>query len=220
MDKHSFTGGPRGKPGTDCPGSIMEAVSHPAPRSKRRLMLVAGLSVAATVVAVVAGLSWYHTPRRLLVVEPGVLYRSALLQPHNLERVLDRYGIRTVVSLLPPNTPSLEEQLSQQAEICKKAGVRRIQIPMNGDTPPTSGQLAQWLELLDSDQEHPILVHCKDGAIRSGMMSAVYQIEYKGVGNREVLAQLPTFGHDLDVRRREPVRQFILDYTPRSQRKR
>lgn len=87
-------------------------------------------------------------------------------------------------------------------------------------TRPTAEQVAQWLKLLDGEQQWPILVHCKDGVVRSGVMAAVYETEYQGADNREVLSRLPMFGHDLHVPRREPVRQFILNYVPRGQKER
>lgn len=182
------------------------------------------LKIAVSVLAlaaVVAGTAiWYYKslPHRLQAVEPGVLYRSALLRPANLAKVLKENQIRTVVNLLPRDTAERTKELDTEARICRENDVAFVDIPMPAETPPTPAQLSQWLSMLDNKAEQPILVHCKHGTIRTGMMVAVYQIEYQKKKNGDVLEQLPMFGHDLYKPKRKPMREFILNYAPRSKR--
>jgi protein tyrosine/serine phosphatase len=171
------------------------------------------LFAAAVVIAVVAGgaIYWHQTALyHFATVESGVLYRSGLLETHQLERVLDSYGIRTVVSLI--DVRSHREQVARQARILRERGLSFEEIPMEPETPPSPEQLERWLSLLDDPERLPILVHCKHGVVRTGMMVAVYQLEAGATDNEAVLQDLPMFGHDLDRPHRAPMREFIRGY--------
>jgi protein tyrosine/serine phosphatase len=180
---------------------------------------IATIAVAALVLvgAVIGGLVWHHqaSPNHFLTVTPGVLYRSGLLRSQNLEYVFDKYGIKTVVNLIDPG-PKNAQQLGEEMRIAAERGVRFVDMPMVPETPPSDEQLASWLALIDDPNNHPVLVHCKHGVVRTGMMVAVYEVEYLDRENRDILEDIPMFGHDLYVPHRKPMRDFILGYTPRA----
>jgi protein tyrosine/serine phosphatase len=161
----------------------------------------------------VAGAEIYHHktgPRHFAVVEDGILYRSALLKPDNLKKVLDRYGIKTVVDLSADDVKKADRH-QVEARICREKGVSWLSIPMAADTPPTDTQVNQWLTLFTPLRFYPILVHCSQGVVRTGMMVAIYEMEIKGMNNQQVFSRLPTFGHDWHER----VKKFILNYAPK-----
>lgn len=180
---------------------------------------IATLAVVALVLigAVTGGLVWRHktSPNHFLTVTPGVLYRSGLLRSQNLAYVFDEYGIKTIVNLIDPG-PMNARQLEEEMRIAAERGVRFVDIPIEPETPPDEKQLARWLALIDDPANHPVLVHCKHGVVRTGMMVAAYEVEYLDRPNREVLEDLPMFGHELYVPHRKPMRDFILGYTPRA----
>jgi protein tyrosine phosphatase (PTP) superfamily phosphohydrolase (DUF442 family) len=180
---------------------------------------IATLAVAALVLvgAVAGGLVWHHkaSPNHFLTVTPGVLYRSGLLRSQNLEYVFDKYGIKTIVNLIDPG-PRNARQLEEEMRIAAEHGVRFVDMPIEPETPPDEDQLERWLALIDDASNHPVLVHCKHGVVRTGMMVAVYEVEYLDRPNPEVLEDLPMFGHELYVPHRKPMRDFILGYTPRA----
>jgi protein tyrosine phosphatase (PTP) superfamily phosphohydrolase (DUF442 family) len=164
------------------------------------------------------GLVWHHKtkPYHLRPVEPGVLYRSGVLKPHNLKKVVDKYGIRTIVVLrLSREGDPQPDWYNQEKEFCERNGLTFVHIPIRGNSPPTEEQLAQWLEVLDNPEYHPVLVHCAQGAIRTGIMTAIYEMEYRHRDNQKILDELDTFGHDLDVPKRKRMCEYILNYVPR-----
>lgn len=187
--------------------------------SQRRRIAVYVLSALTAGALLAVGLVWQHSrqPKHLLTVADGILYRSGLLRSENLEKVLDEYGIRTVVSLVNHDSDRAA-RVVEESRTCRERGIRFVDMPMNANSPPTPEQVAQWLALLDDEENWPILVHCRHGVVRTGMMVAVYEMEYEGKGNQQVLRELPRFGHDFDTPRSKPVRDFILDYTPRAKR--
>ncbi|NVM20800.1 MAG: tyrosine-protein phosphatase [Desulfobacterales bacterium] len=185
--------------------------------TKRTSKIIATVFALAIIVA--AGSGYHHKtkPRHFLTVTPGVFYRSAYLRPDNLEKVLERYKIKTVVNLIGQDNPEKKTRLQNERRICREKGVKLVEMPMPVETPPTPDQLSAWLALLDSVEDHPILVHCMHGVVRTGMMAAVYEIEYLNKNNEEVLSGLPMFGHDLYMPKRKPMRDFILGYRKKTE---
>ena len=86
---------------------------------------------------------------------------------------------------------------------------------MLGHHPPTDDQLEKWLDIVSDQANHPILLHCAQGVSRTGVMVAVYQIEFCGGNNKKVWEDLPRFGRDFDVSKRLAIKNYILNYQPR-----
>jgi protein tyrosine phosphatase (PTP) superfamily phosphohydrolase (DUF442 family) len=150
--------------------------------------LLAGVILAAG--AEIARLCLTHN---LHAVIPGKVYRSAQLSPANLESVVRRYGIRTVVNLRGCSDPNpwyvdecraTHEMGIQQADICFSAG--RL---------PSDVELRRFVRTLDKT-EYPILLHCFRGADRTGMASALVLLLQGGTTFEEARQQLgPRYGH-------------------------
>ena len=87
----------------------------------------------ALVTVSIGSLTWvsnYHF-RNFHVVEPGTLYRSGQLTPTGLDFVLQRYKIKTVVTLRAVSDPDRSttedlDLLEQQA--CENRGIKHIRI--------------------------------------------------------------------------------------------
>lgn len=172
-----------------------------------------GLLLAAFIFIMGAGVYYHKTsPEHFAIVVDGILYRSALLRPNNLNMVIDHYGIKTIVDLSAGQDPKREALHQEEARICRKKGVAWINISMPAETPPTENQVTQWLSLLKNPVNHPILIHCTHGVVRTGMMVAIYKMEFKQTDNRKAFADLPTFGHDWG----KNVQEYILNYAPRA----
>ena len=171
--------------------------------------LIVAIAIAAALVA-------RHRlgPKHLLTVSPGVLYRSGLLTPRQLEDVIDRYGIATVVNLRSELENADGSWYREQAELLARRGVRLVDLPMHSGHPPSPEVLAAWLELLDDREELPVLVHCQYGVVRTGIMVAVFQMEHLGRSAEQALEDFELFGRraleePIDTR----VREFITGYS-------
>ncbi|MFQ5844199.1 MAG: tyrosine-protein phosphatase, partial [Planctomycetota bacterium] len=181
-------------------------------RQRIRFVLLGGLLLGGALV-------WHHQarPYHFEAVAEGVLYRSGTLGASGLAGVLERYRVRTVVNLRS-EAESAGDWHREEARVCADHGVALVDMPMRPETPPTPEQVATWLRLLDDPEAQPILVHCEHGVVRTGMMVAVYEMEYRRRAGGDVLATLPMFGHELYVPRRARMREFIAGYVPRWRR--
>ncbi|MGE0710240.1 MAG: tyrosine-protein phosphatase [Planctomycetota bacterium] len=185
--------------------------SAPAARSRRGLVALAVLALGL----LIGGGVWYQLsqPYHFLTVEQGVLYRSGQLRQEDLERVIAKHGIKTVVNLQPERLNGLAWHDEEEAA-CRNQGAQLVDMPIEAQVPPSAEQLAAWLKLLEDESRRPILVHCQHGVVRTGMLVAAYEIEFQGKPPAQALEDLPDFGHDLTKSKHDRMRAFIRDYRP------
>lgn len=107
-------------------------------------------------------------------VAPGV-YRSNHPSEAQFER-LKKMGIRTVINLRGPgsNAPYLVE-----VETCERLGLRLESVALNSRWAPPRDRL-QHLIALFRTVERPFVMHCKSGADRAGLASAIYLMTIEG----------------------------------------
>ncbi len=169
----------------------------------RCLLAAAALAVAWYVATVLAGPN-FHT------VLAGRVYRSAQPSPARLERLVHRYGIRTVVNLRGCCDP-----LSWYCDECRvtnRLNISQEDLGFSATRLPAVPDLAHLIEILDH-AEHPLLFHCHKGADRTGMASAIALLLETDIPLEEARAQLsPRYGH-LPVARTGNIDRFFDLYS-------
>ncbi len=121
----------------------------------------------------------------------GQAWRSAQPAPHQLQAIAAE-GVRTVVNLRGPRVCG-GYWLEQQA--CAKLGLTLEDFQVRSRAAPSKEELLGARDLF-ARVEYPILLHCKSGADRAGLMSTLYLIAHKGVPVAEAKNQLALkFGH-------------------------
>ena len=118
-------------------------------------------------------------------------WRSAQPAPHNIHRMAAQ-GVRTIVNLRGPRYCG-GYWLEQRA--CERHGVQLVDYQVRSRAAPTREEVRGAAELFQH-VEHPILMHCKSGADRAGLMSVLYLILHKQRPVEEAKRQLAVrFGH-------------------------
>ena len=118
-------------------------------------------------------------------------WRSAQPAPHHI-RSAARAGVKTVVNLRGDQsfgTTWLEERA------CAQNGLKLVNFKLRSRAAPTRDELRAIRELLETIS-YPVLMHCKSGADRAGLMSVMYAHVRKGVPIAEARQQLSLkYGH-------------------------
>ena len=96
---------------------------------------------------------------------------------------LSALGIKTVVDLRQSG-PDEEQTLVENA------GMKFYSIPMNASYPPSETTIHQFLQLVNDPANQPVFVHCEDGHIRTGVMTAVYRITHDGFTADQAYAEM------------------------------
>jgi len=146
--------------------------------------LVLALFPALEIIRVTAGPNWHE-------LEPGEFYRSAQLNGPELNAVIHRYGIKSIINLR--NACPDESWYRDEKAIAQQMGVVHHDLNFSAYLSPAPAELQKLLKVLETTPR-PILVHCRRGADRTGLAS--------------VLAYL--YDHDSDVETAQ--KQFSLRY--------
>jgi protein tyrosine/serine phosphatase len=115
-------------------------------------------------------------------------------------------GIKTIIDLrddYEPNGKMLTET----------AGMKYVLIPMTTHVPPTPGQLAQFLQIVNDPAKQPVYVHCKGGRHRTGVMTAIYRIEQDRWTPDQAFQEMKQYRFGADFLHPE-FKQFVYGYQP------
>ena len=110
-------------------------------------------------------------------VVAGEFYRSAQPTAAQIAKDVQEYGIRTIVNLRGgrPGEDFYDSEIAESKEL----GITHIDFPLSASKKLTADQVRKLIAILKRAQK-PILVHCKNGADRTGLASALYLLAVDG----------------------------------------
>jgi uncharacterized protein (TIGR01244 family) len=115
-------------------------------------------------------------------------------------------GIKTVINLTSDDAQANEPAMAAQA------GMKYVQIPMTTHQPPTSAQLAQFLQIVNDSASQPVFVHCVGGRHRTGVMTAVYRMTNEGWTGDQAFKEMKQYKYGADFLHSE-FKAFVYDYS-------
>ena len=113
----------------------------------------------------------------LHTVEEGRFYRSGQPDEERLKRWVWRYQIETVLRLRNSNYE--DEAFQSSFEPTVDAGIDFVAVPISAKRFPEKASLVKLCEVLERAR-YPMLVHCRAGADRSGLVSAMFVLQETG----------------------------------------
>lgn len=146
--------------------------------------------------------------RNWAVVEPGRLYRSNHPLPWQLARAARRHGLRSVINLRVDAARSGSDRLGEWQAAA--LGLRHAYAPFESRGAPHRARILRLAGLF-ADLPEPVLVHCKSGADRAGLVAGIWLLlQGRPVG--AALGQLHwRFGH-VSASRTGVLDAFFRDY--------
>ena len=190
-----------------------------------RWALIGALVVILGVGPLVCFRASYAHAKRLREIVPGRFYRSGQLTAEGLAEVKERFGIRTVLNV-QDDYPDPDVARSfwdwrtvKEHELCERLGMRYVTIAPDlvprhlvGERRPAA--IDQFLALMDDEANYPVLIHCRAGLHRTGVLSAVYRMEYQGWSPAAAFRELKAhgFGPFACTAANDYVQQYVLTY--------
>ena len=113
------------------------------------------------------------------------IYRSSQPLPYQIRKAARR-GVRTVINLRGEHRNS---SYKLEAEACTRSGLALINFRLRSRDVPSTQEVEDFAALL-ANVEYPILLHCKSGADRAGLASAIALILRYEVTPARALRQL------------------------------
>ena len=119
------------------------------------------------------------------------VWRAAQPAPHHIRKISNK-GIKTIVNLRG-NRACGSYWLEQK--LCAELGVELVNYQVRSRAAPSKEELRGARRLFEQVQ-YPILMHCKSGADRAGLMSVLYCIWQKDMPVEKAIKQLSLkYGH-------------------------
>ena len=117
---------------------------------------------------------------------------------------LAKVGVKTVIDLRETDGRARREE-----QVVTAAGMKYINVPMTGLTPPTKAEITRVLDILENDPAGAVFVHCKRGADRTGAVIASYRIDHDGWDNARALMEAKADGMSFfQLPRQDYIRTF------------
>lgn len=120
-------------------------------------------------------------------VVPGV-YRSGLIS-ENAAPLLREAGIKTVV-----NFDDDRERAAAEEKRLKHLGINVIPMPWSGWEYPKDETVAKAISLIENPELRPVLVHCKHGQERTGVVVACWRILHQGWSADQAYQEMKSYG--------------------------
>jgi tyrosine-protein phosphatase SIW14 len=190
-----------------------------------RWVLGIGIAALIAVVPFVHYRAVYAHGKRFREVTPGRFYRCGQMTVDGFTDVVRHFGIRTIINL-QDEFPDPDVRLHfvgdgtiKESELCRQLGVHYFHLPPDliprRQVPAQRPQaIDQFLNLLDRESTYPVLIHCKAGLHRTGVMTAVYRMEYEDWSPAQARAELKAngFGEFASTAANDYITQYILSY--------
>ena len=126
------------------------------------------------------------------VVVPGRVYRTGQLTPAQLEAFVHRYGVRTVINL---RGRPFDAWYPAEMRATQELGISQEDVTTSANRLPSPGEIRRLIEVFDRS-EHPLVIHCQQGADRTGLAAAMYQLLYTDASYDAARRQCsPRYGH-------------------------
>jgi hypothetical protein len=170
----------------------------------------------------------YTHGKRLREVVPGRVYRSGQMDEAGFAEAVARFGLRSIINVQDdfPN-PDVSRgywtrKTVTEKELCARLGVKYFQLSPDLVRRRRAGVdrpkvIEEFLALMDQGSTYPVLIHCKAGLHRTGVLCAVYRMEYQGWSPAAAYRELKGhgFGPWACTAANDYVNQYVLRYRPR-----
>jgi len=130
-------------------------------------------------------------------------YRGA--QPSSRDYAdLAALGVKMVIDLQ-------QDGKANERQLVESTGMKFYRIPMTTRTPPTSQELARFLQLVNDPANQPVYVHCAGGRHRTGVMTAAYRMTQDGWTPDRAFKEMKQYDFGADFLHPE-FKRFVYDY--------
>jgi protein tyrosine phosphatase (PTP) superfamily phosphohydrolase (DUF442 family) len=167
------------------PGTAL--ASPPSASCRRGWVWLARIAVAVPLLVVLAEVAHVLFLGNFHVVIPGEVFRAAQPSGRDVERMVRQYDLRTVINLRGRGDGMAWYE--DEARACQKLGVSHENLTFSASRLPSRTELNRLIELLDQ-AERPLVLHCRQGADRTGLAVAVLQLLQPGSSYREARAAM------------------------------
>ncbi len=140
----------------------------------KRILALMSTLLLTPFMALLGLYSWIHFGGNFHEVVKGELYRSGQLSTEVFRQKTQELGLKSVLNLRGVNLDSPWYQ--EEIENSQNLGLLHMDVSLSAGTVLDSEQILGLLKMI-REAPKPLLIHCTDGADRSGLVSAVSLVD-------------------------------------------
>ena len=191
----------------------IESWGYPDPKvwRKRKLLGFALIAGAVFGLLLTVFLLARFVGDNLHAVRNDRFYRSAQMSGDEIQDTIQRYNIRTVLALRGHNKDD-EEWFIEESAAVEKTDAKHVVAKLASSRLPYRSELQTLFEALDNLEE-PVIVHCKHGSDRTGLVSTIWLHDYANVPFAKARKQLSFFPYlHVEFGAAAPMNEFLDQY--------
>ncbi|MCC6422734.1 MAG: tyrosine-protein phosphatase [Phycisphaerales bacterium] len=165
-------------------------------KSKKGVSLMAVIAIGLAVLFGAGVYFEFFDVYRLETVKKGVLYRDGMRNTREFGTAIREVKPKTVVNLVTEAefiNPD-KGDFQGEAKLLEREGIELVRIPIKTGGPPTEADIEKFLSIVKDPARQPVLVHCAQGIVRTGMMVAAFQKDVLGYDKQQALEAVNIFG--------------------------
>jgi protein tyrosine/serine phosphatase len=150
-------------------------------------------------------------------ITQGEAYRSARLDGDKLEYYIEKYNIKSIVNLLGEHPRKLwyREELQVSAE----HHIKHYDIHLSATHEPTDEDARKLVDTFKT-APRPVLIHCKGGSDRSGLVAAMWKVIVDKAPKSEAGKQLSILYGHFPIGKTAAMDHFLAHWDPALQSQR
>ncbi|CTQ32518.1 phosphatase domain-containing protein [Jannaschia rubra] len=159
----------------------------------RRIVTRASILGAAAFLGLVVHLGYLQLSGNFHPVSDGSVFRAAQMHGGDLVNWKRDYGIASVLNLRGPKVGA--DWYETEMAVADRLGIEHIDFPMSEQKELTDTEVQALLAVMRAAPK-PLLIHCRAGADRTGIASALYLAGVEGASETKAERQLSIrYGH-------------------------
>ena len=143
----------------------------------------------------------------------STLLRGAKPTQAQLQELKDN-GVKTIISFCTNYNPQNPQTKTppEEANWAKNLGIKFHWLPFQSTKNPKQSYIDNFFNITDEarKKKEKVFIHCRHGADRTGLFSAIYRLRNQDIKLSDVIKELMAYGHDANHNKN--IIPFIIDF--------
>jgi protein tyrosine/serine phosphatase len=144
-------------------------------------------------------------------ITPGEAYRSAQLDSGELTYYIRKYNIKSIINLR--GDAVMAPWYREEKHVSAEYNVKLYDISLSACREPAEGEI-RTLIMLFNKAPRPVLIHCRSGADRSGLVAAMWKVIVDKEPKSEAEKQLSLFFGHIPIGKTAELDRFFKNWNP------